>query len=357
MGEIAEASLIVRVSDWHPVAEHLRVKGEQGDEEFDLTETAYSVVSLTTLDPKIFTGQPIAAAPASSSTPNTLNAKPESASPLALSPLPVVASADLEVEVLRLLHEARADLGEQVSAKRGADGLLHVSGIVDTPERKAEIMRALQPVMNDPAVRIEIKTVAEAVAQQQQQRSQSKSTSAPITEQKVEIESETIAAGPELRRHFSSDDQVREFASRLVTQSRSAMRHVYAMKRLLGQFSLAELRTLTPEAKNKWVALIRAHARDYQNDVETLRRELQPIFAASSPGPGASGPEITDDASLVRAVEQLFSLAAANDEVIRSAFATSSATATTSAIGAAQFWQSMKSAESLAARIGAVGRP
>jgi len=31
VGEIAEASLIVRTSDWHPVADHLRVKGEQGD--------------------------------------------------------------------------------------------------------------------------------------------------------------------------------------------------------------------------------------------------------------------------------------------------------------------------------------
>jgi len=64
VGEIAEASLIVRVSDWHPVAEHLRVKGEQGDEEFELTETAYSVISLTTLDPKLFAEQPIASAPA-----------------------------------------------------------------------------------------------------------------------------------------------------------------------------------------------------------------------------------------------------------------------------------------------------
>src|SRR5207248_4881136 len=80
VGEIAEASLIVRTSDWHPVAEHLRVKGEQGDEEFDLTETAYSVVSLTALDSKVFAGQPIASTPSSSSTPKTVNVKPERSS-------------------------------------------------------------------------------------------------------------------------------------------------------------------------------------------------------------------------------------------------------------------------------------
>lgn len=252
------------------------------------------------------------------------------------------------------MHEARADLGEPVSAKRGTDGLLHVSGIVDTAERKAEIMRALQTVMTDAAVRIEIQTVAEAVAQQQQQRSRAKSTPAPVTEQKVEIESETIAAAPELRRHFSSDEQVREFAARMVSQSRSAMRHVYAMKRLLGQFSPEELRTLSPEAKNKWLALIRSHARAYQNEAEGIRGELRPIFFPSAGGAGVppgANTAITDDASTIRAVEQLFNVASANDGVIRAAFVASSGNATTSAIGSAQFWQSMKSAESLAAKI------
>jgi hypothetical protein len=64
---------------------------------------------------------------------------------------------------------------------------------------------------------------------------------ASVTEQKVEINSDAIAAAPELRRHFSSDEQVREFSARMVSQSRSAMRHVYSMKRLVGQFSPEEL--------------------------------------------------------------------------------------------------------------------
>jgi hypothetical protein len=351
-GEIIEASLVIRADDWHPVEERLRVKGGEAEEEFELSETAYSVVSLNTLAPEIFSEQPaVAASPTNSPAPV---AKKESETALApvLQPLnPVTATADLEVEVLRLLHEARADLGEQVSATRGTDGLLRVTGIVDTDERKTEIMRALEPVMNHPAVRIEIQTIAEALAQQQQERIRSKATPAPLTEQKVEINSEVIAAAPELRRHFSSDEELREFSARMVSQSRNAMRHVYAMKRLIGQFSPEELRTLSPEAKNKWLALIRSHARDYQNDVETLRRELQPIFSPSLPGSGATVPEITDDASLAHAVEQLFSLASANDGVIRSAFATSSETSATSAISSPQFWRSLISAEGLAGKI------
>jgi hypothetical protein len=249
------------------------------------------------------------------------------------------------------LHEARADLGEQISVTRGADGFLHVTGIIDTAERKGEIMHTLQPVINNPACRIEIQTVSEAIAQQQQQRIRSTATPAPVTEQKVEINSETIAAAPELRRHFSSDEELRKFSVRMVSQSRSAMRHVYAMKRLLGQFSNEELRTLSPDSRSKWLTLIGSHAREYQNDVAAMRRELQPIFGGASPGVGSAGGEIKDDGSLARAVEQLFSMASANDGVIRSAFATTSGSSATSAISSPQFWNSLNSAEALAERI------
>jgi hypothetical protein len=200
-------------------------------------------------------------------------------------------------------------------------------------------------------VQLDIETVAEAVAQQQQQRIRSKGTLAPVTEQSVEINSETIAVAPDLRRHFASDEEMRQFASRMISQSRSAMRHAYAMKRLIGQFSAQELRTLSPEAKNKWLALVHSHASEYQNEIAALRRELQPVFSPSSSGSGASGIEIKDDASLALAVEQLFSFASANDGVIRSAFSTSSQSSATSAISSAQFWQSMINAESLAASV------
>jgi hypothetical protein len=352
IGEIIEASLTVRAGDWHPVQENLVVKTNEGNEEFELVETAYSVVSLNTIAPEIFADSP-AAASSPTYSPAAI-AKKESETTLAPSaqPItPVLATTDLEVEVLQLLHEAKADLGEQITATRRADGLLYVSGIVDTAERKSEIMRALQPVMSNPVCRVEIQTVAEAVAQQQQQRIRSKVTPAPNTEQKIEINSEAIAAAPELRRHFANDEELRQFSARMISQSRSAMRHAYAMKRLMSQFSTDERKTLSPEARTKWIALIRSHARDYENEIAALRRELQPIFGGASLGSGASGAEIKDDASLAHAVDQLFSLASANDAVIRSAFSASSETSATSAINSPQFWRSLNSAEGLAATV------
>lgn len=349
-GAIAEASLVVRANDWHPVEERLRVKSEQGDEEFELIEAAYSVVSLNTLSPEVFNQPVVASSPAN----GPIAAMKEAEPPLnsVVQPVtPVVASSELEVEVLQLLNQAGADLGEQVSATKDANGLLHVAGVVDSSRRKEEILRALEPVAKNPAVRIEIVTVAEAVAAEQRQRNLAKATPAPVTEQEVEINNEAIAAAPELRRHFSSDEEVHQFAMRMVRQSRSAMRHVFAMKRLMGQFTPEEVRALTPEAKSKWVGLIRSHARAYQAEAEGLRRALLPIFFPAAPSePVDRGVEITD-ASLTRAVDQLLTIASANDAVIRAAFATTSGGVSTSAVGSTQFLRSLRSAEAMAAQI------
>src|SRR5262249_8842701 len=130
----------------------------------------------------------------------------------------------------------------------------------------------------------------------------------------------------------------------------SAMSHVYAIKRLLAQFSPEELRSLTQEAKSKWLALIRSHALVYQSQAQKIRAELQPIFFPNaSDAATESGIEITDDASLIRVADRLFEVAAANDSIIRSAFAVSAASS--SAISSLQFWQSMKTAEALATHI------
>lgn len=185
------------------------------------------------------------------------------------------------MEVLRLLNLVGADMGEQISAIKAPDGLLHVDGIVESATRKVEIMRTLEPVMKDPTLRIEIQTVAEAIAQQTRGRSKASPTS--IIEERVELNSEAMAANPELHRYFGTDEQVRQFAARMVSQSSNSMRHVFALRRLIARFSPSELAELSPGAKSKWLALIREHANAYRNEALSLRRELRSIFFASSP--------------------------------------------------------------------------
>ncbi|MGH9944984.1 MAG: hypothetical protein ACRD9R_21755, partial [Pyrinomonadaceae bacterium] len=289
-------------------------------------------------------------APRASPTPTPIVKLNPSPQLLLIKPAQPVATADLEVEALQLLNQAGADLGEQVSVKRTGDEILEITGIVDSAKRKAEIISALEPIATNPAVRIEIQTVTEAVTQQQ--RSLTKASPSPAIEQKVEINSGSMAAEFELRSYFNSDEQARQFAARMVSRSRQAMSHLYALRRLSKQFSVEELRALSPEAHQKWLALARSHARAYQREIAGLRQELQPIFFPSASSAGAqSGPEITDTYSVVHAIQRLFELGSANDRVILSAFTTSSEGATVTAIKTGVFWQSLLAAETLATRI------
>ncbi len=360
VGQIADAVFIVRAKDWQPSTLRLNVRAEAANRTYELTEDLSEVLSLAQVDPKIFANETVALAPTPKASPQMSPASAPLAKlnpsvlPLVTSPL---ATADLEVEALQLLNQVGADLGEQISVKRTQEGTLQVSGIVETEQRKTEILNALAPIRNNPAVRVEIQTVAEAVAKQTNTPNPSPSTRA------VEIAGNTMATEPEVRAYFAregadTDQVVRRFAARMVGLSNQGMDHLWAMKRLLSQFSPEEQRSLTPEARTKWLAMIRAHARSYQQNTQSLRRELQPIFFPGQSTAGAS-PEgvIADTNELGRAIEQLFELGSSNDRVIRSAFTTSTGGVMTTVIKAPQFWQSLKNAEAQAARIGAVARP
>jgi RNA polymerase sigma factor (sigma-70 family) len=342
---LLKATLILSRADLHPVEQTLVVRQGAETREYRFVETNFERRPTSAVAPKVFEPEPELL---SSVEPATRNSKPETATPNVQPLTPVVATADLEVEVLRLLSQSGADLGEQVSVNRGQDGLLHITGLVDTDTRKAEIARALNPVLSNPAVRYEIQTVAEVVARQQRERN---SAAGPTTVEGVEIRADTFAAYSDLRTRLS-DAEARAFASLMISRSHTAMRRAGALKRLLNQFSQEDLRALSPEARNKWLSLIRVHARAFQEETRLMRQQLQPIFFPSASAGGTQSEAlIGDDDSLVRAVERLFKLGTSNERVISSAFATSSDAARTTAIHSEQFWQSLKSAEALAVSI------
>jgi hypothetical protein len=140
----------------------------------------------------------------------------------------------------------------------------------------------------------------------------------------------------------------------MVSLSGQAMDHLWAMKRLVNQFSAEQVHSLAPEARVIWISLIRAHARSYQQKTDVLRHELHPVFFPGQPlatAISSEGTDIRDTNDLSRAVEQLFELGASNDRVIRSAFTSSTGGVMTTVIKAPQFGQSLKNAEGLAARI------
>ncbi len=369
-GQVISANLVVRARDYHPLEQKLRVKTASGEQEYEVLETSFAVMSLNSLSPGFFGDNPQLTAavikpsplvsPSPGVTPMSNLANPAANSIANVTEsiekptksISVQASPELEVEVLQLLHNAKADLGEQIEVRREPSGPIVISGIVETPERKNELLNALVSVRENPAVKIQINTVAEVVAQQKQQKV-AKATPEPSVE-KVEVESNTFPAETDVRAFLArqgrdSNEAVRQYAARVINRSSQAMNYLWAMKRHKERFSAAELRKLSPKSRNKWLQLVKSYARSYQSEIAALRGELQPVFGGS--GVSEGGSSINSDAELLQTIEQLFEIGSTNNQVIRSTFITSSSQAVTTAIRTPQFWRSLSQAEALAASL------
>jgi hypothetical protein len=248
-----------------------------------------------------------------------------------------------------LLNQAKADRNEQVALTRSASGSLRVEGVVDTAERREEFLRVLSPVSNNPAVSIQIRTVAEATNQ--------KGTAEKQSVREVEETSNTSAVEEELRAFFEKrglgreavDEAVRSYSSRVVNHSYRALFHAVELNRLVERFARVDMRTVTPDARSKWLAMMRDHANACARETAALQRELNPVFSGSA-AEKVEEFSINSDADLTRAIERLHKLALANNEAVGQAF-TISSRSSAAAFKSAQFKRSLELAAQLSDRI------
>ena len=358
---IVRATLTLNKTDLHATELVLVVRDDSAPKsesrvpqlrEFRFTESAYERRAPSAVAPGAFEPDPELV---SSKEPATKDSKAEAITPATgPQPLPVVATPELELEAAYLLDQVKANLGEQISLARTRGGMLRIEGIVETPERKAEIMRALAPLSSNPAVVLDVSTVAEASKRPQQAASSS------VTVDRVEIAKGAIPLDPDLRRYFAArgvptnnfDEEIRQFGNRMISRARQAQMHGRVLKSLFERFTPEEVRTLDAEARSRRIAMIREHAEAFRRETAQLRQELEAIFFASKP------PEkteeaivINDEADLQRAIERLFELGASHENAIYSSFSISPDGTATSVAKTPQFWRSLKNAEKLSAKI------
>jgi RNA polymerase sigma factor (sigma-70 family) len=349
-GKLLRATLTLNKTDLRAIEQTLTVEREGEAREFRFVEARFEQKPAASVAPEVF--QPdqelLGAAPrVKNGTDKSAQGAGDSlASSPIVQPSAAVASPELEIEVTYLLNQIKANLGEQVSMTRTTGGLLHVEALVETEGRKEEILRALGPVINNPVVKVEVSTVAEAL-----KRGQKQSKPREVT---VEVANNRIPADAELRTYFSArlvgeaiDDEITRYASRAMSRSRQALLQASALKKLVGRFSPEEMRDLAPEAQAKWLAMIREHAVAYQRETGALRQELRPVFGGSID----AAVETVNEENLSQTAERLLQLSYANDEAVRSAFTISADGRTAAAIKSAQFWRQLLTAEKLAAAI------
>lgn len=276
-------------------------------------------------------------------------------------PTSLFASPELELEVLSRLNQAGAFYGEQISLTRTPAGELRVQGIVETDKRKSELLLALAYVKGNPAVQIQIETVAEAQAHQSRQARDQGLTESSISLESIEVETKrAIAAELELRAFLSRqrglsgdtlEQEVRRFTDRAMARTRNARRHALALKQIAERFSSDDLGALDEKARVQWRGMMAQHARQIGEELEILRQELQPVFPTISRAQVEADVEIAGDADFARAAKRLFELATSLDEAVGRSFSIYEASTLPAPITTNQFSRSLLSATVLAQKI------
>ncbi|HEY5883499.1 MAG TPA: RNA polymerase sigma factor [Pyrinomonadaceae bacterium] len=345
--KLVGATLQLNKTDLHATQQTLRLQRDGATTEYRFIETHFSVDPADGLTPSLLQPEPelLGAKDGNSTLLRTSSAEPLSKA--GTLPTEVIASRELEIEVTYILDRIKANLGEQVNMVRTAGGTLHVEALVESEGRKEEILRALAPLNNNRAVKIDVRTVSEAV---KRQPSSIKSKNGVV--QEVEVANARIPADVELRSYFSMrlvgseaiDREIDRQTVRVLNHSRQALLHASALKRLVEQFPPEEITSLDAETRGKWLAMIRQHVKSYQREVAALRRELSAVFQRHAVGSERTGAE----ANVRRFAASLLQLSYANDEVVRSAFTISADGGSTAALKSDRFWRSLSTAENLA---------
>jgi hypothetical protein len=351
---LTQARLTLRRPQLRAIEETLVVNFDGEELEWRFTETSYEARPISGFSQRIF--EPDAElnaigannlAPRRQVEATTVTTSPS----LSFTPSPNLTA--LEIEALSLLAKSGDHVGEQVSVARAPDGLLSVEGLVEADARKAEILRLLAPLKQNPAVRIEIKTMAEALRETKPQ------PPGGVTEREYTATENEFPAAAELRRYFAgeggeTEERVRQYARHMAEHANQTMLHAAELRRFAKRFSVDELQALDTTGHVRWLELIRVRAGALAGQLDRLSDELRPIFFTSVSGVETIQ-EVTGDESWLRAIEQLYGQCATVDRYLRAAFTVPTGTMPENLkINSPGFWRALAGAEALAARIGAV---
>lgn len=290
---ITEAALVVRRSDWHAVALHLKVQGKNEMREFALSELAYEVLPLQALTvfaemPPILTPTRLPATAPKDSPAGVAATSPTSA--IALPNLAALQAA--EVEAMYALHQAQADLGEQLEVIREGGRQVVVRGLVQTATRKEELLQSLHRI---PLVSPQIQTIEEAVRQAQRPAKPSaNSETTTATNDSVVTSTPTApVVNPfqqKLTEHLGGrtgmSDAEREEVNRQVSQfynaveadASAALAEARALRRLQDRFASQPSTEFDTTSRQRLEEMQRNHLERLRQRTRTLQARLRPLL-------------------------------------------------------------------------------
>jgi hypothetical protein len=288
-GPIAEGSITVRTSDFHPIAEDLRL---QDGRRVELHELAWEVLPMDAINVAIFETEP------------TLN-EAVIKHPIGVALQPPVATdselAEAELRVRVAIHAEKADLGEAIELDREGPSLgqrlVIVRGILSTPERKNDLLAALQGI---PHVDLRLQTMEEAQTQQDHVPTDKLQGAASQASQAPRAQEYGIAGGSiegdgrdtqmlvitgwpafekRLEEHFPIAQDRTTFVNETVEIVQDAMAQAWALRRLTNRYETDRVAELSSGSRQTLELLIRDHVSVLRRDVDEVRVRVSPLLS------------------------------------------------------------------------------
>lgn len=260
-GFIAEASLTIRISDYHTVEERLLLRD---DSRIEIAELSSEVVGLAAINPEVFGAAATLPIPSHRTIPAPAH-NPGDDAQLAIT----------EVQVRSALHNLGADLGEQIDIRPTVGGYVLVNGIAGDKTRKEQLLAVLEKI---PLTQARIETIAEAALQQQTGHASATSGHTTVA---------TVAGGPpllegQLNQRFPDKDQRSAYVNQVLAMAQGASARAWALNRLAERYSPQQVALLDAPSRQNLGALLGDHITALRADVGRLQNQLGPVLSPAS---------------------------------------------------------------------------
>ena len=268
-GEIAEAELWVRRSDWHPVRQSFRVAEAGRTEDYRIVETAFHVETLDADNARVFDTAPLAIETEPLRIHSTAPAIEPASSPAAVS---APAQPDLiqtEIEALAFLHEMDADRQDSAEVKRTGDHVV-VTAYTSSQDRKLELESHLAAM---PLVISAIHLLSESPVP-------------PVSGEPVSsvVASSSASEPPLFLKPLVQQTGSLEIANRIVSEQMDLLRRLCielaAVKNLETRFPREMHQSLPPRSLSRLYGLALDHLDAARHVWLELERNTAPLLAA-----------------------------------------------------------------------------
>ena len=276
-GDLAVATLELRMTDLHPVQERLEFRNHDWVEIEEIKEDA--------LPPATVAGE--STHPLAPLTAPDAPAKSEEIR----QPAPAATVGD-ELSVLVALHNAGADLGDPVEVKR-QNGRILVAGIGVDPQRRQEIEQALGA---RPNVVVRFSDPDGTVSQPEKP--------APVA---VPPSADVTALQSRLEKQVGGRANYERLATDALDASESMMSRAYALRRIAERFPRTVDAEMTAADRQVLRDLYREHATALARQATQIERLLKPVLAPLG-GKSLTAPPATAE-SWQADTEHLFTIA------------------------------------------------